>query len=248
MSNSPEHANREARLANLWKECITLWRNLVLGFGDSVLLMRWGRMRALEHRAFGHWLRDLEALVRRAVASDALSREVPASGLHRPRHVDKRSKRPASPEDMPRFRATDRTDPTTWKVSFRMSEREYDPARRRKRSRTCRRNTDPEARRPCRGYAFRIEALRRVIQYREAVVMRYARRLARLAEAEAGRTYYPIQLPAAPVEDAPSHDPPGRAADRQPILLSAGIAEAPRAGTVTSLEAPPRNAKYAEPG
>jgi hypothetical protein len=235
MSNTPHHPDRATRLASLWKECIALWRNLVLSFGYPFDLMRWGVMRALEHRALGHWLRDLEALVRRAITSDALTRTVPAPNLHRRKRADRRQASPASPEDMPRFRRSYRDDPTTWKVSFRMSVREYDPTRRRKRRRSPR-NTDPEVRRPCRGFALRIEALRRAIVNREAVVLRHARRLARLAEAEAGRTYYPIQLPAAPVEDAPG---------RQIIRANAAPPEALHA----SAAAPePWSAKYAEPG
>jgi hypothetical protein len=237
MSNTPDNPDRATRLAALWKECISLWRNLVLGFGHPVDLMRWGRMRALEHRGLGHWLRDLEALVRRAITSDALTRDVPASDLHAHRkRADRRRTPPASPEDMPRFRRSYRDDPTTWKVSFRMSKREYDPARRRKRRRSPR-NTDPEARRPCRGYAFRIEALRRVIVNREAVVMRHARRLTRLAEAEAGRTYEPILLPDQSVEDAP---------ERQ--IIRAKPMTAPPAGVATPGDTAPWNAKHIEPG
>ena len=135
MSNVPDH-NKQSPLASLWKECIALWRDLVLGFGHPVDLMRWGRMRALEHRGLGHWLRDLEALVRRAITSDALTREVPPPKLHRAQTADRRAARRRIPEDMPRFRRSYRDDPTTWKVSFRMSKREYDPTRRRKRSRS----------------------------------------------------------------------------------------------------------------
>jgi hypothetical protein len=42
---------------------------------------------------------------------------------------------------------------------------------------------DAAERRPCRGYAIRIEALRRVICDPDAYVLRYARRLARIKEA-----------------------------------------------------------------
>jgi len=246
MSNTPHQPDRAERLAALWKECITLWRNLVLGFGHPVDLMRWGVMRALEHRALGHWLRDLEQLVRRAITSDALTREVPAPKLHRRKRADRRQTNPASPEDMPRFRATDRDDPTTWKVSFRLSKREYDATRRRKRSRSPR-NTDPEVRRPCRGFAFRIEALRRVIVNREAFVLRYARRLARLAEAEAGRVYEPILLE--PAIDAPPPDPsPPDPTDRRPIHLNGETAREPRLATLAQPDITPWSAKHVEPG
>jgi hypothetical protein len=233
MTTHPDHRNESDKLAVLWKECITLWRNLVLGFGYPLDLMRWGRMRALEHRALGHWLRDLEALVRRAITSDALTRTVPPPRLHQRKRTDKRNTHPASPEDMPRFRASDRTDPTTWRVTFHMSRREYDPTRKRSPRRSPP-NLDPEARRPCRGYAFRIEALRRAIQYREAYVMRYARRIARLDEAASVNN--PIELP-----DPPPRDPP----DRRLIHLNTTVVDGPRANPI---ETPPWTAKYAEPG
>jgi len=223
------------KLATLWKECIASFRNMVLSYGRPIDMMRWGRMRALEHRGLGHWLRELEALVRRAITSDALTRTVPLLKLHRRKRPDKRNADPASPGDMPR--AIDATDPTTWRVTFRMSTREYDPAleRARKRSRRKRpRYYDPEARRPCRGYAFRIEALRRVITAREAYVTRYARRIARLDEAASVRD--PIVLP-----DQRPREPP----KRRPIQLNTSLTGAARANPI---EVPPWTAKYAEPG
>jgi hypothetical protein len=81
---------------------------------------------------------------------------------------------------MPRFRATSRDDPLTWKVFFRMSV-EPGPAARR---RTRRPKAEPRARRATKPYAFRIEALRRAINYRKDYALRYARRLARLQEME----------------------------------------------------------------
>jgi hypothetical protein len=208
MTTRPDQAHKSAKLAALWKECIAGWRELVLGFGRSIDLMRWGRMRALYHRALGHTLRELEHLVRRAVESDALTRIVPPPRLHRRKRPDRRRTPPASPEDRLLLRAPDPTDAATWKVSFRMTPRVYDPARKRYK-RKSRPVYDPEAQRPCRGYAFRIEALRRVISQREAFVVRYARRLARLDEA--CRVHDPILLE--PAIDPPPRDPP----DRQPI-------------------------------
>jgi hypothetical protein len=240
MSNIPDQTNAHqadegsARLASLWKACIAGWRELVAGFGRSIDLMRWGRMRALYHRALGHTLRELEHLVRRAVESDALTRIVSPPRLHRRRRPDRRRTPPASSEDRLLLRAPDRADATTWKVSFRMTPRVYDPARRRYK-RKSRPNLDPEAQRPCRGYAFRIEALRRVIVDREAYVMRYARRLARLDEAASARD--PILLPDPP-------DPP----DRRPIHSNGDIAEAPRFSTRAQHDPAPWNAKHIEPG
>jgi hypothetical protein len=197
MSNIPDDTKEAARIASLWKECVALWRDMVLGFGHPIDLWRWGWMRALEHRGLGHWLRRLEALVRRAILTDALSRDVREPSLHRSKQPDRRCTSPASPADMPRFRATCRHDPTTWKVSFRMSTPPYDPTRPRK----PRKRKEPAARRRCRGFACRIEALRRAISYREDYVMRHARRLAR--QAEARRANDPIFLPLPHIDDPP---------------------------------------------
>ena len=232
MSDNPHHPNN--KLATLWKECIASLRDLILGYGRPIDLMRWGRMRALEHRGLGHWLRDLEALVRRAITSDALTRTVPFLKLYRRKRAGKRNAPPASPEDMPRFRASDPNDPTTWRVRFRMSTRAYDPKRKRSPRRSPP-NLDPEARRPCRGYAVRIEALRRVIADRDAYVMRYARRLARLDEAASARD--PIVL------DPPPRAPPKRQHE-QPICINAATPPAPCVTRATA----PWNAKHVEPG
>jgi hypothetical protein len=67
-------------LPGLWEQAVTLWRDLVLSFGHPHDLIRWGWMRALEHRALGHWLRDLESHVRRAIRADARELDLPALG------------------------------------------------------------------------------------------------------------------------------------------------------------------------
>jgi hypothetical protein len=179
MSMTPR--SRRNSLPSLWEQAVELWNELVLGYGRSIDLMRWGRMRALYHRALGHCLRDLEKLVRRAIRADAETSELPPLKpiLKRPRP---RLAPPPSPQDRLLLRAPDPTDPATWKVAFRMSPRVYDPTRKRYKRRS-RPVYDPEAQRPCRGYAFRIEALRRAINHREAYVTRYARRLARIRQA-----------------------------------------------------------------
>jgi hypothetical protein len=157
---------------SLWEQAVTLWNELVLGFGNSALLMRWGVMRALEHRALGHWLRDLEKLVRRAIHADAEDLDLPPLKPRAPRPKRQPNK------GTPCIRHAEPDLPATWTASFHMQ-----PLRRGK-PRTCARK-DPAERRPCRGYAIRIEALRRVIVYRDEYVLRYARRLARIAEANA---------------------------------------------------------------
>jgi hypothetical protein len=198
-------------LPSLWEQAVTLWRELVLGFGHPHDLIRWGWMRALEHRALGHWLRDLECHVRRAIRADARELDLPA------REARARRAKPGpaqSNEDMPRFRRSYSDDCTTWKVSFRMSAPV--PGK----HRGPRKRSEPAERRRCRNYAFRIEALRRAINHREDYVLRYARRLARIAKAnvrdlaEALKVYDPSPPPtgAAPSEatpPGPRHIEPG---------------------------------------
>jgi hypothetical protein len=208
MSMTPKTTRNS--LPSLWEQAVTLWKDLVLGFGDAALLMRWGWMRALYHRVLGHELRDLEKIVRRAIRADARELELPPL---RPRAKRRASSPPQSNQDMPRFRRSYSDDCTTWKVSFRMSV--ADPRKHRSpRKRSALRTYDPETRRPCRGYALRIEALRRAINYRKDYVTRYARRLARIREAnvralhEALKAYDPPQ----PETAAASPDPTPRCA------------------------------------
>ena len=162
----------------LWEQAVQLWKDLVAGFGHQHDLMRWGRMRALYHRVLGHELRELESHVRQAIRADADDLELPPL-----KPVVKRPARPqpTSNADMPRFRQSYNDDCETWKVSFRMSERERGPSYMSYRRRPP--NPDPEAMRPCRTFAFRIEALRRAINFRGDYVRRYALRLARIEEA-----------------------------------------------------------------
>jgi hypothetical protein len=210
-------------LPSLWEQAVALWKELVLGYGRPKDFMRWGRMRALYHRSVGHCLREIEKIVRRAIRTDAEDLDLPPL-----KPLPKRPKRPsgrplpASPEDRLAHRAPDPADATTWKVTFRMTPRVYDPARKR-----CTRNPpnlDPEALRPCRGYAFRIEALRRVIANRDAYVQRHARRLARIEEAR-------IEAVCAPMR-------------RYLEEKSRQAAASPEAAPQTT----PRNAKHVEPG
>src|SRR5262249_11374961 len=98
-----------------------------------------------------------------------------------PRRPKRPQQQPRSPEEMLAYRAPDHEDATTWRVSFRMTPRAYDPGRKSYPRNPP--NLDPEALRPCRGYAFRIEALRRVKNNRDTYILRYARRLARIEHA-----------------------------------------------------------------
>src|SRR5690242_2174878 len=107
-------------LPSLWEQAVSLWNNLVLGFGHPHDLMRWGWMRALEHRALGQWIRDLETLVRRAIRAGAAELDLPAPT---PRAKRRPPRPPQSNDDMPRFRRSYSDDCTTWKVSFPMQVR-----------------------------------------------------------------------------------------------------------------------------
>jgi hypothetical protein len=160
---------------SLWEQAVQLWNDLVLGFGNSALLMRWRTMRALDHRALGHALRDLEKLARRAIRADAEDLDLPPLRPRAPR--PKRARRQAN-ENAQSLRSAEPDLPATWQASFHMQPPRRGKPRARKRK-------DPAEQRPCRGYALRIEALRRVIAYRDAYVLRYARRLARIAAAKA---------------------------------------------------------------
>ncbi|HEV7691839.1 MAG TPA: hypothetical protein VGO52_13475 [Hyphomonadaceae bacterium] len=203
-------------LPSLWEQAVTLWRDLVLGFGHPHDLMRWGWMRALEHRALGHWLRDLEKLVRRAIRADASELDLPAlkTRARRRKPGPPQSSEVMANEDMPRFRRSYSDDCTTWKVSFRMSAAA--PGK----HRGPRKRSEPSEKRRCRPLAFRIEALRRAINHRADHALRYARRLARIAEANVR----------ALTEALKAYDPSPPATD---TALS---------------EATPRNAKHVEPG
>ncbi|HEV7692996.1 MAG TPA: hypothetical protein VGO52_19335 [Hyphomonadaceae bacterium] len=210
---------------SLWEQAIQLWQDLVLGFGHPVDLVRWVFIRALEHRALGYWLRNLEDVVRRAIRAGARDVDVSLLNLRPPRPRQPLPP-PASAEDMPRFRPTCRHDPLTWKVSFPMSL----PESRDQRASTRPRKTprpEPRASRCAIPYAHRIEALRRAIRYREAYVLRHARRLAR-REAAAS-----LPPPANHLSES------GRTDFRE---VKSGRGSLHAAGT------PPRNAKHEEPG
>ena len=173
----------------MWEEAVRLWDDLVLGFGDSIDLIRWAVMTRLYHRALGYAIRELEALIRRAIRADA--REIDPSSLQLRPPRPRKLKPPRSNEEAPR--AADSDDPLTWKVSFRMSvplrtnTMRTKPPRRRRGPRP-----EPRDQRITRHYAYRIEAMRRAIAYRTAYTLRYARRCARreegaLADADAKR-------------------------------------------------------------
>jgi hypothetical protein len=227
-------------LPELWEKCAVIWQGLILAFGSPVDFVRWIFIRAKTHRAIGHWVRHLEELVRRAILIDALTREPPRLKPRSPGQADARPKRnplPASPGAMPRFRSASRHDPTTWKVCFRMT-RPTRAAPARRRSRRGQAKFNPRALRRSKPYAYRIEALRRAIQYREAHVQRYAFRLARMAEGNR-RANDPREL------SIPSFD---YRPERRTIGMHAVIPYLPRANAVAWREIALWNAKYAEPG
>jgi hypothetical protein len=225
----------------LWEKCAVIWQNLVIALGGPIDLVRWIFIWAKTHRAIGNWVRHLEELVRRAVLIDALTRAPPV--LKPRRKARQRPGAPASPKDMPRFRSASRYDPSSWRVSFRMEKpkRGCTPHRRRHGERS---RFNPRALRRSRPYALRIEALRRVIQYREHHVQRHARRLARLAE-DNRRANDPRELSIPPFDYQPK---------RRSIGMHAVIPYLPRANLVAWREIALWNArnapaaKHIEPG
>ena len=226
-------------LPTLWEQAKTLWRDLVLGYGRSVDLMRWGRMRALYHRSVGHCLREIEKLVRRAIGADAEDLGLaPLKPL--PQHASRpRQQQSQSPEERFALRVPDPFDPTTWKVSFRMTPRACDPEQEREGRTRTPPNPDPEALRPCRGYAFRIEALCRVFHDRKTYTLRHARRLARIEHAR--------------LEDMAAHiaETQSARANREALLseLSTLLGPPEDDGSgLLSFNIPPANAKLIEPG
>jgi hypothetical protein len=169
MTTTPNSARNSP--PSFWEQAMSAWRDLVTGFGDPGQLLRWGWMRALLHRALGHDLRALENTVRGAIREDAGELVLPP--------LRPRAKRPDKRATQPRSHADDQP---IWKrsVVFRMAVRA--PGKRR----GPRKRKEPREQRPCRGYAFRMEAVRRVITDCRPYVMRYARRLARVAQAARG--------------------------------------------------------------
>src|SRR5438128_551577 len=107
-------------LPSLWEQAVALWNDLVLGFGNSALLMRWGSMRALYHRALGHTLRDLEKVARRAIRADAEELDLPPL---RPRAPHPKRPRRQSNEAAQTFPATEADLPATWTACFHMQPR-----------------------------------------------------------------------------------------------------------------------------
>ncbi len=163
---------REA-LPGLWDFARRVWNEICALWADPVTLLRQEYLSRRSYRACADWVRNLEDLVRRIVIVAALS-------------VRLAPLRPAPPGPCPRpwgeprFQRTLWHDPTTWKVAFsmfparRVSEdaAEFVVARTRKRRR--------EFSLPTAGLARRIEALRRVISWKESYAARFARFLERV--------------------------------------------------------------------
>jgi hypothetical protein len=130
---------------------------------------------------------------------------------------------------MPRFRRTYSIDPTTWQVSFRMLKPHMEPGDegRTARRRSPRKSREPLARRRSRPFAYRIEALRRAIKYREDYVVRFARRLTRLANANRAANPHGAddQLASGPVGELIGYLPRSLVAALDLILWTAKYAE-----------------------
>ena len=131
-------------------------------------------------------------------------------------------------------------DPLTWKVSFRMTDGGMSSGAmsadmlegklsRKRPSRAGKLRPEPHERRCVIPYAHRIEALRRAINGRKAYVLRYARRLARLAHLDAGRLARIAQ-------------------DKRRALEAFCTALIEDHGLPVNVDLPPWSAKHEEPG
>src|SRR5262245_60414020 len=166
---------------SLWERALQLFRDIILGYGHPLDLVRWVVMRRLYHRALGYAIRDTEALVRRAIRADADELD-PSEIKLRPL----RPRKPGPPSQRRATRAPSADDnPRDWYVSFRITPRR--PRTGPRPSRAGKPRPEPRDPRNVIPYALRIEALRRVIYFSRGYVLRYARRLARLAEQQAAR-------------------------------------------------------------
>jgi hypothetical protein len=165
---------REA-LPKLWDEAKTVWNAMWLAFGDVAYTIAGDHILPATHKLMGDWVRNAELLVRRIILIASLTLDLaPLKPVKR--DASPRSARPAKPRAL---KPVTPDNPETWRTSFRL----FPCAARASRSRRARCATATPRRVTARGYALRIEAMRRVIRDREAYALRTARRFQRLAAA-----------------------------------------------------------------
>lgn len=143
--------------AGVWEETVAL-----LDWSIELFHRPW-KSRSW-HRQARNWVGHLELLVRRIIMVLAFSMNLPPPRAWKP------LRKPMG------WRSISAMDPTTWKVTFRMTPRpprESDGVQRERLPWTW-----PD--RPSNGMSRRIEALRRAISRPHTFAQRYARRLARL--------------------------------------------------------------------
>lgn len=159
---------REA-LPGLWDFAKLVWNEICQLWDDPASLLQQGYVSGLTYRRCCDWVRNLEGLVRRIVIVAALSLQLAPLKPTPPGE-------PPRPWGEPRFRRALWHDPSTWKVSFKMF-----PVRRGVRKRYARqRKPRREHGLPTAGLARRIEALCRVLLWKETYVARFARFMARV--------------------------------------------------------------------
>jgi hypothetical protein len=168
---------------SLWEQAVDLWRDLILGFGRPLDLVRWVFMRRMDHRALGYAICEVEKIVRNAVRADA--RDLDLSELKLAPARARRPKPAPAPNDGapgggPSHGPNLNKDPESWTASFRMSPGGARTGPRP--SRAGKPRPEPRDRRNAIPYAWRMEAVRRVIFDSSGYVLRYARRLVRRAE------------------------------------------------------------------
>jgi hypothetical protein len=218
---------REA-LPSLWEQAGETWQAMWLAFGDVAFSIAGDAIKPLTHKLMGDWVRNVELLVRRIIIIAALTLELaplkPRSSKSAPQPV----RAPRAPQ------AVTPDNPETWKTSFRLFPRAF----RTSPPRHARRATGSARRPTARGYALRIEALRRVIGRREACAIRAARRFQRIAAANRSANQ-PRAIEIAPFSFHPRDRTTGKHAIAVPMRLAQ-----PLAFRVTD----DWNRRYVEPG
>lgn len=138
------------------------WENIVHVFGRPMALFLGEVLHVQDWKMLADWVRQLELFVRRIIILGALRLTLPELKPRKPRLRAACERKAVT------------ADPATWPVGFRMGSapRASVPHRRRRR--------DEDIRvLPVHRLAFRLEALRGVINDPDAAIKRFARRLAR---------------------------------------------------------------------
>jgi hypothetical protein len=165
-------ADARDALPGLWDGARQVWECIWIAYHGIVGSIAGDAIWPREHKLLGDWVRNAELMLRRIILIAALTLEpAPLKPL-----------KPAPARKTGARAKTQRTgvvldNPETWQTSFRLFPSRRDPTQPRSR----RRRTGTPRRPTARGYALRVEAMRRVIARREVYALRTARRLQRIA-------------------------------------------------------------------